>query len=483
MSIRINTNVPAMTALRHLGQTDDMFGGVVTRLSTGLRINSAADDPAGLINSEGLRSYINGIDAAVQNSQDAANMSKTAEAALGEVSRLLLDIRAIAVQSANTAVVDANQLQANQTTLRSILASIDRIAAQTSWGSKKLLNGASGAVTNVTRTDLVNSLYIGSTFNGETVKSGNITIARSTAATQTTTGAMATTFATAATAVNTGTFAINGTTFTVGSGETVSSVVAKINQQSDQTGVVASWTAGAGVTLTSVKYGANFPIRYTETSTILNGGAVAAPANGLNAVYNVTVPTVTSGTQTEQFVGGQGPGVDGLTLTSASGNRMVLSPAGNATGASTLVGALAVGAMQFQIGAAADQTATFSIPNMASSNLGTTSVPGSTLATMDVTTQAGANNAMKIADEAIQQIATFRGQLGSFQKDFIESNIRSLGIAKENLTASESSIRDADVAYEMTQMTKLNILKQSGMAVLAQANQSPQSVLNLLRGG
>lgn len=483
MSIRINTNVPAMTALRYLGQTDDMFGGVVTRLSTGLRINTAADDPAGLINSEGLRSYINGIDAAVQNSQDAANMSKTAEAALGEVSRLLLDIRAIAVQSANTAVVDANQLQANQTTIKSILASIDRIAAQTSWGNKRLLNGASGAVSNVTRTDLVSSMYIGSTFNGETVKTGNLTIQRSSAATQTTTGAMATTFATAATTVNQGTFAINGQTFVVGPGESVSAVVAKINQASDQTGVIASWTAGAGVTLTSTKYGSNFPIRYTETSTILNGGAVASPAVGLNAVFTVTAPTTTSGTQTETFVGGQGPGVDGLTLTSASGNRMTLSPAGNATGASTLVGALNVGSLQFQIGASADQTATFSIPNMASSNLGTTAVPGSSLASMDVTTQTGANNAMKIADEAIQQIATFRGQLGSFQKDFIESNIRSLGIAKENLTASESAIRDADVAYEMTQMTKLNILKQSGMAVLAQANQSPQSVLQLLRGG
>ncbi|MBS1707154.1 MAG: hypothetical protein JSS65_00370 [Armatimonadetes bacterium] len=483
MSIRINTNIPAMTALRHLGQTDDMFGGVVTRLSTGLRINTAADDPAGLINSEGLRSYINGIDAAVQNSQDAANMSKTAEAALSEVSQLLLEVKSIAVQSANTAVVDANQLQANQTSIRSILASIDRIANQTSWGSKLLLNGASGAVSNVTRTDLVNSLNIGSSFNGEIVKTGNITIQRTTAATQTTTGAMATTFATSATSVNTGTFAINGTTFTVPSGATVSSVLAMINQASDQTGVTASYAAGSGITLTSVKYGANFPIRYTETSTILNGGAVSVPAVGANAVFTVTAPTVTSGTQTETFTGGQGPGVDGLTLTSPTGNRMVISAAGNATSASTLIGALSVGSLQFQIGATADQTASFSLPNMASSNLGTTSVPGSTLATIDVTSSTGANNAMKIVDEAVQQVATFRGQLGSFTKDFLQSNIRSLGIAKENLTASESSIRDADVAYEMTQMTKLQILKQSGMAVLAQANQSPQSVLNLLRGG
>lgn len=483
MSIRINTNIPAMAALRYLGETDNQFQGVITRLSTGLRINKASDDPAGLISSEGLRSYIDGIDAAVQNSQDASNMSKTAEAALSEVSQLLLEVKSIAVQSANTAVVDANQLQANQTTIRSILASIDRIASQTSWGNKLLLNGASGAQANVTRTDLVNSLFIGSSFNGETVQTGNITIQRTTAATQTTTGAMATTFASAGTVVNTGTFAINGSTFTVVPGQTITSVVAMINQQSDQTGVIANWTAGSGVTLTSAKYGSNFPIRYMETSTILNGGSPSNPAPGANAVFNVTVPTSPSGTQTEQFVGGKGPGTDGLTLTSPSGNRMSVSIFGNASGSSNLIGSLNVGALQFQIGATADQTATFSIPNMASANLGINAVPGQSLASMDVTSQAGANNAMKIVDDAIGQVSTFRGQLGSFTKDFIESNIRSLGIAKENLTASESDIRDADVAFEMTNLTKLQILKQSGMAVLAQANQSPQSVLQLLRGG
>lgn len=108
---------------------------------------------------------------------------------------------------------------------------------------------------------------------------------------------------------------------------------------------------------------------------------------------------------------------------------------------------------------------------------------GKSLADLDVTSPAGAQEAMKIIDSAIEELAQLRGDLGSFQKNFLESTVRSLGIAQENLTATESQIRDADMASEITQYTRLQILQQSGMAVLAQANQIPQGVLQLLRGG
>ena len=122
-----------MIAMRHLNAADGMMEGSITRLSTGLRINNASDDPAGLIISEGLRSQIKGIDQANRNVQDAVNMAKTAESSLQEVSRLLLDIRALAVHSSNTATIDASQLQANQQQIRNVISSIDRIASQTSW--------------------------------------------------------------------------------------------------------------------------------------------------------------------------------------------------------------------------------------------------------------------------------------------------------------------------------------------------------------
>lgn len=484
MSLKINTNIPAMTAIRHISDTENKMQGSITRLSTGLRINSAADDPAGLIISEGLRSQIRGLNQAIRNSQDAVNMSRTAESALDEVSRLLLSLRAITVQSANTAVMDANQLAANQSQIRATIASINRIAEQTSWGTKKLLNGASGATASITQTNLATSLYLGSEFNGEIVRSGNVTMTRVQAATQTTTGSLATTFATSATAVNPGTFVLNGVTFTSGPGETVGSLLAKINAQSHITNVTATHTAGGGVTFTATKFGSNFPIQYLETTNILNGGAGSVPAVGANAVFTVTAPVEPSpSTASETFTGGQGAGIDGLTLTSPSGNRLVLTASGNATAATTTIGALDVGTLKFQIGANPDQAASFSIPSIYANRLGTTAVAGQSIASLDVTTQSGATDAMKIVDDAVRQVAFLRGELGSFQKNFLESAVRSLGVAEENMTASESAIRDADMAQEMTEYTKIQILRESGMSVLAQANRAPQSVLQLLRGG
>lgn len=475
-----------MTALRHLGATDEQLQSVTTRLATGLRINSAGDDPAGMIISEGLRAHIKGLDQALRNTQDAVNMAKTAEGALDEVQRLILSLRSLAIHSANTATVDSNQLQANQAQVRSVVQSIDRIATHTSWGSKKLLNGSAGTSAGITRTDLVNSLYVGGEFNGQTVAEGPITITRVTQATQTTTGPMTTVYADANTAVNTGTFVLNGTTFTVATGDTVSDVAAKINEKAGSTGVTASIVANGGgvsIQLTSAKYGSKFPISYLETSDILNGGVGANPTVGADAVFTVQVPVEPSGTATETFTGGQGPGVDGLTLTSSSGNKMVISVAGNNTAAATVIGQLSVGTMKFQIGALAGQNVDFSIPSFFARDLGTSAVPGTTLATIDLTTGAGAENAIRIIDDAISQLALLRGDLGSFQKNFLESTTRSLAVAAENMSASESTIRDADIAKEMTEFTKVQILRQSGMAVLAQANQSAQSVLSLLGGG
>lgn len=470
--------------MRHLNETQGMMEGSVARLSTGLRINSAGDDPAGLIISEGLRTQIKGIEQASRNVQDAVNMSKTAESSLQEVSRLLTDLRALAVHSSNTATVDAQQLQANQQQVRNIVQSIDRIAQQTAWGTKKLLNGAAGVNTAVTRTDLISSLYIGAEFNGYPAASGTIDVQRTTAATQTTTGALSTVFANGAAAANAGTFVINGRTFTVQTGQTITDVVQAVNLASSETGVSAALVANGGgvsVQLTSTKYGSQFPINYLETSNILNGGAGSTPAVGTDAVFTVTAQT-SNGPQTETFTGGLGPGTDGLTLTSPSGNRMIVTSAGNANGASQTIGQLTVGSMRFQIGPNSDQSALFSIPSIFAATLGTSAVPGKDLSTIDVTSQQGAADAMKIIDEAVSQVASLRGDLGSFQKNFLESTVRSLEVANENMTASESQIRDADIAKEMSDYTKWQVLQQSGIAVLAQANQAPQNVLALIRG-
>ncbi|MCH8979684.1 MAG: hypothetical protein IH945_10655, partial [Armatimonadetes bacterium] len=362
---------------------------------------------------------------------------------------------------------------------------IDRIAEHTSWGSKKILNGSAGASAGITRTDLVNSLFVGSEFNGERVADGSISMTRVTQATQTTTGPMATLFVDSTSAVSAGTFVLNGVTFAVQTGDTLADVAAKINQKSADTNVTASIVANGGnvsMQLTSTKYGSNFPISYLETSNILNGNAAANPAAGVDAVYTVTVPIDPAGTATETFTGGIGPSTDGLTLTSPSGNRLVISVSGNNDAGPTVIGQLTAGTMKFQIGALSGQNVSFSIASMFATDLGLNAVPGKSLADIDLTSGQGAEDAIRILDDAISQVALLRGDLGSFQNHFLESTARSLAVAHENMTASESLIRDADIAKEMTEFTKIQILRQSGMAVLAQANQSAQSVLRLLGG-
>ncbi len=485
MSFRINTNISSLNALRNLQTTENRMQTVTTRLSTGLRINSASEDPAGMVISEGMRSQINGIQQAVRNAQDAVNMMKTAEGALDEVQGILRNLKALAVHSANTGVVDANQLRANQQTYRNAIESINKIAEHTQWGTKKLLNGAAGTSIGITRQDLVQSLYLGNTIGGKIMADGNVTMAQTQAAAQTTTGALANTFAAPTSSVNPGTVVINGVTITVNAGETLSGLVSKINERSGDSGVTANLT-GSGpysVSLTSTKFGSQFGIQYAESANILNNNQTATGAGGQDAIYQVTTNIQGGGTATETFTGGQGPNVDGLTLTSQGGGRLTISATGNSNPAAAIVGVVKVGTMRFQLGANSEQSSAFAMPSIASDKLGTSIFTAESLATVDLTNQEGATKAIDIVDAAINELSMLRGDMGSFQANFLESTMRSLAVAEENLTASESAIRDADMAKEMTEFTKIQILRQSGMSILAQANQSQQSVLSLLQGG
>ena len=144
MSFRINTNTDALQALTNLNNVGSQLSASINRLSTGLKINSAADDPAGFVIAQGFQAQLSGITQALSNNQDAINYTKTAEGALGEVNSLLNDARTLAVASANTATLDSNAIQANQQQLNSIIASIDRIAANTTFGTKHVLDGSAG---------------------------------------------------------------------------------------------------------------------------------------------------------------------------------------------------------------------------------------------------------------------------------------------------------------------------------------------------
>ncbi len=468
-----------MNALRNLSLTGLEFSKSVNRLSTGLRIVSGADDPAGLIVSENFRAQIAGLDQAMQNNQDAVNYAKTAEGALDEVNRLLNDARKLAVAAGNTGTLDAAAIQANQDQLRSIVDSINRIATQTQFGKKKLLDGSAGIVSTVTNATNYAAINIGGTFGGFTVNaSGTITVQVTTAATRATiTGSVDLSASGLNTIIGAGTFVVNGYTFQTDGTESLQSLLNRFNNSSGQTGVTFNFN-GTNVVMKSNGYGSNATISFTDTAGRLNAAGNATAA-GVDAIATVTV-TTTNGATSATFTGGRN-GDSGLRLTDTYGNSVLLTEAGNATGAAAAVGRIEAGAAQFQIGANAGQTANLSLAAMLASSLGDDVVSGENLSTVKLDSASNADNALKVIDRAIEQVAELRGDIGNFQRNVLESNLRSLGVTRENLAATESSIRDVDVASEITNYTKLQILQQTGLAVLAQANSAPSAVLALLR--
>ncbi len=492
MSLRINTNTAAMNALRNLTNVSDNFARSIERLSSGLRINRGADDPAGLIISENLRAQMVGLAQATANAQDAANLVKTAEGALDEIHNLLRTMRQLAVHAANTGVNDLTAVQADQTQIRSALESLNRIAEQTQFGTKKLLDGTAGISAQVTDTARLAGIFMGSTFNGVIVQSGDVTITVNTAATRAQVLGTAT-YASVNASISTvgggtngagGTVVINGQSITVSGNDTVQTLIDRINALTSVTGVSAMFSFGNGsgvVVLTQVNYGANFSVQANQSATLLFASGTSSSSTGTDAVVTVSV-TTSAGVTSALFTGGRASGDSGLKVKDAYGNTLLLTEAGNSTAISNArVAVVSAQSLVFQIGANAGQTARISLRDTRASQLGTTVVANRSLQDIDVTTQQGAQDAIRIIDEAISQISQVRGNIGAFQKQVLESTMRSLNVARENLAASESAIRDTNVAEEVMNYTKLQILQQAGMAVLAQANAAPQAVLSLLR--
>ena len=290
MSLRINNNVESLNAHRHLINNDKQLSKSIERLSSGQKINRGADGPASLVISEGMRAQIGSLRQATDNNEAAISLVQTAEGALNEVSKLLVDMRQRAVSAANLGINDQNSVNASQKEIENALEAIDRISNNTQFGSKNLLDGSA---------------------------------------------------------------------------------------------------------------------------------------------------------------------------LDADGNPLV----------------------SFQIGANKGQIASVSLPNVATNQLatGVSNDSGfSSLADLDVTTGKGAEDAMGVIDKAIEEIAVARGDLGAFQKNALESNLNSLRIAEENLTSAESTIRDADVAQQMSQLTGDQIMLSANTAMIAQANQVPRTVLGLI---
>ncbi|HEX4795205.1 MAG TPA: flagellin [Humisphaera sp.] len=474
---RINTNVSSMIAQRSLAKSQSALSNTLQRLSTGLRINSGADDPAGLIASETLRSEIAGLNQAVDNSQRATNVISTAEGALNEVASMLLNIKSLTVQAANSGALSPDEIAANQLQIDSAVQSITRIANTTSFAGLNLINGSLDYITSGVNNNQIRSLDI-SQANFGTNPNIPVNINVITSGKTADLEFKASSIVSSVTLTITGNTGVQSLTFT--SGAKVSAIAYAINGVADSTGVSAVLknpaTLASGIIFNSTGYGSKNFVSVTAQrgtfSTVNSTGNGVTRVNGVDAVATVNGSLVTG---------------EGLSLKVNTDNLNLDMTLDKTFGAGQLSFAITGGGALFQLGGAvtSNQQVNIGIQSVAASKLGDFNngflndiVTGgaSTLV------EGHSETASKIIDIAINQVAVMRGRLGAFEKNTLQTNMNSLNVAVENVTSSESSIRDADFATETANLTRDQILTQAGTSVLATANSTPQTVLSLLQG-
>jgi len=505
MGLRINYNGAAANAWRNLGISDSRLASSVEKLSSGLRINKAGDDPAGLIISERLKAQITGLGQAVRNAQEAVSLVQTAEGALTEMNNMLNKIRALAVHSANEGVNDTDTIAADQSQVDSALDSLQKIAENTKYQQKLLLDGSSANTANIVDTfsTSVSSISVKGSITGNTTGltgSAELVITNNAERAY----AIGSTFTTDHAG---GTITINSSDFdavdvTLASNADIDSVASSINQFYDQTGVWASSASASQLAFTFSAYGDSHDITIsTSLTNVLASAADAITDTGvditgqLNVTYDgaATVLSLTGDglqftvdTGEEALVGTE-LNIAGADATDTNQRAGIGSLGGNVAATMTDAFSVTEGALSFSLGqdANSNEIRTLSIANMQINEMGrVTGIANSTLnAIRTGGTYSLANdaaNAVLIIDQAIDDVSIARSDLGAFQQNALETTIANLSINKENLEASNSRIRDVDMAMEMMAFTKNQILTQAGTAMLAQANQLPSTVLQLL---
>lgn len=465
---RINTNISSLQAMHRLGRNNNDLSQALQRLSSGLRINTGKDAPAGLIASESLRSEIAGINQAIDNTSRANNVINTAEGALSEISSLLLEVQSLTNEAANTGALSPEEIKANQLQVDAILNSINRIANTTQFNGVKLLNGTLDYTTSGINTTNLSVVQINA---AKVPDNGSINITvevTASAQTGTLTRAGATVGSSSVTLEVAGVAGSEQLSFAANTA--VSAVAFAVNQLKDATGVSAV-ASSTGISFHSTSFGATQFVAVTTTQgSFLNGKDF-----GRNATVNI------NGTSAE---------VDGLTASVRTSNLdlnlNLSSTFGQSVGATESFHITGGGA-KFQLGPEVSRQGQV---NVGIGSVATTKLGDSVVGYLADLASGGASSlvsgntssAQNVISTAIRQVAFLRGRLGALQKNVMESNINSLSVALENVTASESAIRDADFATETAKLTRAQILVQANTSVLAQANASPQSVLALLRG-
>ena len=504
-------NVTSLIAQRFLSQHNTALNKSLERLSTGLAINRAADDPAGLVASENLRSDIRKIETAISNAQRADQVVNAAEGGLTEVSTLLEELQSLVSQAGSEASLSTAEKEANQIQVNSIIQTIDRIAATTSFAGAKLLNGTYDfQVSTGSLDDSVLDYNIRGAKLGTTSKDVNVIVTQS--------AQHAGLFLHVGGRLNLNNIATNrlvleiagskGTReFSFASGTTMNAIAASVNIFTDTTGVSAA-TSGTGVILKSDAFGSD---QFVSVDVISHGNINTQMATaGIYMLSSSNENMVRSGSGQTYFGdatspirdAGQDVGgvINGITAT-GDGTKMSIntdaldlsitlsSSSTTAAAAQTLKSftafSISAGGAKFNLGpnVTLDNQVRLGIQNVAARRLGEVGTgflddlaSGGTLNVID----GDAITSQKVVDKAIDQIAAIRGRLGSFQKFAVGTTITSLGTKLENAIAAESIIRDTDFAAETAEITRRQVLAAAATHAANIANTQSQNILALL---
>lgn len=480
MALTINTNVLSLNAQRNLATSQSQLATALQRLSSGLRINSAKDDAAGLAISQRFTTQINGLNQAVRNANDGISLAQTAGSALDELTNNLQRIRELAVQAANS-TNSASDRSALDQEVQQRLAEINRIATQTSFNGQKVLDGSFGTAQFQVGANVGETITVNLTTGVRADQIGQIASATGTAVT-----ANALADGGVQLAVGTAT-ATNIGASTAGSqvGQTADSAYAKVQA------INAAGVPGLTSTATNVSSGAFSTVGTTGgTSTYnltVNNVAIFAGTDNLADGASLTASDIAAQVNLFSAQTGVSASVSGtnFVLTAGDGrNVTVVETLTQGTGATltgTGIAAAQEGTVRGTIALSASENITL---GGAYADLGfaSTSIAKdqTTLSRVAVTSVANANQAIQRVDAALTAVSGLQSQLGAVQNRF-QSTISNLQSVSENLSASRSRILDADFAAETASLTKAQILQQAGVAVLAQANAIPQVVLSLLK--
>jgi len=486
MALRINHNVTAVNGHRWTVYNDQLLSKSLEKLSSGQKINRASDGPAMLIISEQVRSQVASVKQAMANNEIGISMTQTAEAALTEVTNILTSMRSLSIAAANEGANDKNMLEATQLELRNSIDTLDRITVQAQFGIRKLLDGTTGA-NGVGTGEGVAFLSAAPVTRGSPIEGYEVRIFE-----QGTRAKLEGTVGLTQEMIDQGetvTIAEGGRTlsYKATKGDTVEQFYGKLRTEvlAQQMDIDMEVTADNRLSLQHKQFGKKY---FLEASSSTAGYLSDLP---------LTMKRSEGGRDIRGTLGGQFALGEGRTLTGGAGSRvegLKVLYTGNkitAEGAgpdAESAGRVAVyqNSLQFQIGPNAGQNARVSLINTNTRVLGRGVVNDAgfrNIFELDIRNPIGAASALYIIERAMDEVNVTRANMGAFQKNGMESNLRQLRVNYTELMNSESVIRDADMAEEMVEFTRNNIMLQSSTAMLAHANQTNNVVLTLLKSG